>query len=406
MSTAVASDATSSSGSPSVVGVRERLVGVDLVRGAVMVLMAIDHVRVFSGLPAGGPTPGIFFTRWITHFCAPAFVFLAGTGAFFHGRKLGDVRRLSGFLAIRGLWLVFLELTFLRLAWTFNVDYAHFTMAGIIWAIGWCMVLLALMVRLPTIAVGVIGVAVIAGHNIMDLVGPAIAPALQASPWAWLLRVLYFGGPIQAWGEGAFFVLYSLVPWVGVMAAGYGFGAILAMDPVRRRRWCLTIGIGATLLFLVLRGFHTYGNPPARGRGAAYPALLAFLNTTKYPASLQFLLMTLGPMIALLPFLDRATGKGGRVLVTFGRVPLFFYVLHIPLIHVVAVLISLVRTPDATPWLIGNHPIYIGPAPAGYVWSLQLLYFVTTVVVMILYPPCRWFAEVKRRRRESWLSFL
>src|SRR5262245_29340058 len=274
---------------------RSRIVSLDIIRGAVMVLMAIDHVRVFAGVPAGGPTPGIFFTRWVTHFCAPAFFFLAGTAAYLHGRKLSDTTALSRFLFVRGAWLVLLELTVLRLAWTFNVDYEHYVLAGVIWALGCCMMLLALLVRLPVRTIGIIGLVIVAGHNVLDFVLPAIVPAIQTSRTRLLWEIIYLGPTALDERSGPFIVLYSIVPWIGVMAAGYAFGTIMVMERDRRRQLCLRIGIGAILAFVLLRVTGVYGDPGGwNGRSA-----LRFLNTTKYPASLQFLLMTLGPTIAI-----------------------------------------------------------------------------------------------------------
>jgi uncharacterized membrane protein len=207
-------------------------------------------------------------------------------------------------------------------------------------------------------------------------------------------------------------VLYSIVPWVGVMAAGYAFGRILTLDPARRDRLCLRIGLGATALFLVLRGFNLYGDPSpwsaaAPGNdGPAMPAWLSFLNTTKYPASFGFLLMTLGPTIALLPLLERARGTVARWITVFGRVPFFYYVLHIPLIHALALVVSRVRLGEVSPWLFANHPMGSPPPPEGYAWSLGLLYLVFAVAVLLLYPPCRWFAGLKARRTDWWLKFL
>jgi uncharacterized membrane protein len=389
-----------------------RVASLDIVRGAVMVLMAIDHVRVYAGVPAGGPTAALFFTRWVTHFCAPAFVFLAGTSAYLYGRRHAG---LSGFLLTRGLWLVLLELTVIRVAWTFNVDFAHYLLAGVIWVIGWSMVLLAGLVRLPVNVVGAIGLAIVAGHNLMDPYFWPLAESLDARPWSGLWKILYvsfFAGPVMLGGSGPpLMVLYSLVPWVGVMAAGYAFGAIVASGETRRTRLCLAIGLSATAVFVVLRGLNLYGDPNPWAAspgddGPAMPALLAFLNTTKYPASLSFLLMTLGPTIALLPLLDRARGALARWLTDFGRVPFFFYVLHIPLIHVLAIVVSLVRTGSVSPWLFANHPMGAPPAPEGYMWSLALLYLVWAIAVVLLYLPCRWFAGVKSRRSEWWLGYL
>jgi uncharacterized membrane protein len=378
-----------------------RISSMDLVRGAVMVLMAIDHVRVYSGLPAGGPTAGIFFTRWVTHFCAPAFIFLAGTSAFMYAQRHNDVRR---FLLTRGLWLILLELTILRVAWTFNLEFMRYNMAGVIWVIGWCMVLLALQVRLPLKAVAAFGLVVIAGHNVLDSFLPALAPTLAESGLSGLWKILYLGfsaGPI-ALGDGgpAFWVLYSIVPWVGVIAAGYAFGAVLMLEPRQRRRVCFAIGLGSVALFLVLRGLNLYGDPRPWRSGPE------FLNATKYPASLSFLLMTLGPTIALMPLLENARGAVARWLTVFGRVPFFYYVLHIPLIHALALIVSVVRTGGIDPWLFADHPMGAPPPPEGYAWSLPLLYLVWGVAIVMLYAACRWYADVKARRTDWWLRYL
>lgn len=383
-----------------------RVQSIDIVRGAVMLLMAIDHVRVYSGVPAGGATAGVFLTRWITNFCAPAFVFLAGTSIFLHAERLGRGAALSGWLALRGAWLVLLELTLLRLAWTFNLDFAHYMLAGVIWMLGWCMILMALLVRLPVAANAVLGLAVIAGHNAVASALGASQEALLQGSLGWLWRVLYFGGGIAIGGdESSFFVLYSIVPWIGVMAAGYAFGAVIGMAPGQRRVSCYAIGGGCIATFLLLRYFNVYGDRPLVATPQA-PSWISFLATTKYPASLLFLLMTLGPVITALPLVADLRGRIARWLAVFGRAPLFYYLLHIPLIHAVAVGISLVRTPAATPWLFGNHPVLPGPGPAGYTWSLGLLYLVTAAVTASLYFPCRWFAELKSRRRDTWLSWL
>ena len=383
-------------------GMRGRIASLDIVRGAVMVLMAIDHVRVFAGVPAGGPTPGVFFTRWVTHFCAPVFIFLAGTAAYLYGQRLASRPALGRFLVLRGLWLVLLELTVLRFGWTFNVDYASFTFAGVIWVIGWSMVVLGLLVRLPSRVVGAIGVLLIAGHN-------AIGPSLFGieSP-AWWLQLLYVGGAFELPGlHWQVVILYVLLPWVGVIAAGYGFGEIMRWDEARRRRACLALGAAATALFVLLRATALYGDPrPWSPTADGMPSALAFLNTAKYPASLLFLLMTLGPTLLVLPFLDDARSRVARWLRVFGEVPFFYYVLHIPLIHVAAVLVSLVRTPASTGWLVGNHPMMPPEVPDGYRWSLALLYLVTAAVVVALYLPCRWYARQKREAPRPWMRWL
>jgi uncharacterized membrane protein len=393
---------------------KSRIGSIDLIRGAVMILMAIDHVRVYSGVPAGGPTPGVFFTRWITHFCAPAFLFLAGTSIFFYARKHTDVSR---YLLIRGIWLIFIEFTFLRVAWTFNFDFMHYEMAGVIWVIGCCMILMAGLVKLPLPMVGAIGVVIIAGHNLMDSHMGKLLDGLDQNRLSGLWKIFYvgfFAGPIQFGPNGpTLIVLYSIIPWIGVMAAGYAFGRILTLDPARRNRLCLTIGRSAIGLFLVLRGFNLYGDPrpwhaAAQGRNGAppMPALLAFLNTTKYPASLCFLLMTLGPIIALIPLLEGLSGAVVRAVTVFGRVPFFFYMLHIPLIHALALVVSKIRLGVVSPWLFTNHPMGNPPPPEGYVWSLPLLYLIWAIAILLLYPACRWFAALKARKSDWWLQYL
>jgi len=214
-----------------------RVTSLDIVRGVAMILMAIDHVRVYSGVPAGGPTFGVFFTRWITNFVAPAFVFLAGTSAWLYGRKLSDRWSLSRFLISRGLWLIFLELTFLRVAWTFNFDFQHYLLAGVIWMIGWCMIALAGAVYLPRPAIASIGISLIALHNLSNLFRPQLAHAFGPDGPNWFLRILYLGGAVDIGKSGPpLLVLFVLVPWVGLMFAGYAFGPVIKQPAESRRR--------------------------------------------------------------------------------------------------------------------------------------------------------------------------
>ncbi|HEV7836820.1 MAG TPA: heparan-alpha-glucosaminide N-acetyltransferase domain-containing protein [Gemmatimonadaceae bacterium] len=386
-----------------------RIHSVDVARGVAMVLMAIDHVRVYAGVPPGGPNPAVFFTRWITNFVAPAFAFLAGTSAYLLGRRLGDRGALARYLVTRGLILVVLELTVIRVAWTFNLDFGHYLLAGVIWMLGWCMVLLAALIWLPTPAIGAFGVAVILLHNLLDYLPPAAGAALQDSSLSWLWQILYFGGPIQLGQNGpTLMVLYSLIPWIGVVAAGYAFGAVMTLEPARRDRICITLGASAIALFLVLRAVDVYGDPRhwhATGPVQA-PTFLRFINTSKYPASLQFLLMTLGPVILLLPLADRARGKIGEIFAVFGRVPMFYYLLHIPAIHLAAVIVSLAREGRVNPWLFANHPMMNPPPPEGYILSLALLYAVFVVVVALLYVPCRWYARRKAQNPAPWMRYI
>lgn len=375
--------------------VRERVQSIDLVRGVVMILMAIDHVRVYAGVPAGGPSPDVFFTRWITHFVAPAFVFLAGTSAYLHGRKLENRAALSKFLAVRGAILILLELTVIRIAWTFNFDFGSYLLAGVIWVIGCCMILMAAAVHLPMRAIGAIGVAIIGLHNLLDFVPRPEEPNA-------LLKILYYHGAIDIAGA-PLLILYVIVPWIGVMMSGYAFGVLTELPSERRRAVVLRLGIALTALFVVLRALDVYGDPrPWRDE----PGFLRFLATTKYPASLSFLLMTLGPTLILLALSENWRGKFAEVLKTFGRVPMFYYLLHIPLIHLAACAVSLIREGHVNAWLFGNHPMDPPPVPAGYQWSLGLLYLVFALCVALLYFPCRWYARIRAGRRSGWLSYI
>ncbi|HSB53262.1 MAG TPA: hypothetical protein VLD58_02865, partial [Gemmatimonadales bacterium] len=277
-------------------------------------------------------------------------------------------------------------------------------------------ILMALLVKLPVRAVGIFGLAVIVLHNLFG--GPLVglAQAHGGDALGALLRILYVGfwaGPIRLGPQGPnLVVLYSIIPWIGVMAAGYAFARVLTLEAPHRNRLCLRIGLGAVLLFLVLRGFNLYGDPspwsaaPGEPGAPRMPAPLAFLNTSKYPASLLFLLMTLGPTIALIPLLERAKGGVARLITVYGRVPFFYYMLHIPLIHALALLVSRARSGAIDPWLFTNHPMGNPPPPEGYPWGLPLLYLVWLVALAILYPICRWFAGVKARRDEWWLRYL
>ena len=289
----------------------------------------------------------------------------------------------------------------IRVCWTFNFDFAHYLLAGVIWVIGWCMILMAALVRFRPKTLGIIGVAIIALHNALM---PPLVSHVPALGELWkMLYVGFFNGPV---GGTPLIVLYSIIPWIGVMAAGYAFATVLTMEPARRNRICLRLGLGAIALFLVLRGFNLYGDPQPWSATGPRPGLLSFLNTTKYPASLSFQLMTLGPTIALIPLLDRARGRVARWLTVFGRVPFFYYVLHIPLIHALALVVSKIRTGTVDPWLFTNHPMANPPAPNGYTWSLGLLYLVWAIAVVLLSFPCRWYADLKARRNNWWLKYL
>lgn len=385
-----------------------RLAALDLLRGAVMVLMALDHVRVFAGVPAGGPTAALFFTRWVTHFCAPVFVFLAGTSVRLSMRR--RPRGVARHLLARGTWLVLVELTLVRLAWTFNLDVTH-AMAGVLWAIGGCMLAMALLVRLPTAAVAVLGALIALVPGFLDARG--LGAAIQDDPLAPLWKILFvgfWGGPIQVGAGGQLQVLYSLVPWIGVMALGFAFASVVTLAPRTRDRACLAIGLAATALFVVLRAIDGFGDPQswrALAESGRMPALLAFLNTSKYPASPDFLLMTLGPAVALVPVLERLRGRASDLVATLGRVPFFFYLLHLFVIHALALGVSWIRQGEVSPWLFTNHPMGNPPPPEGAVWPLAWLYATWIAAVALLVPPSRWFARVRACHPGSpWLRYL
>src|SRR5256714_11401481 len=371
-----------------------RIQSIDVLRGLVMVLMAIDHVRVSSGVAAGGPTAGVFFTRWVTHFCAPAFVFLAGTGALLYGQKLGDKRALARFLVTRGLLLVALELTVLHVAWTFTFDFTQL-LAGVIWMLGWSMVLMAALVQLPAAVVGGIGLILIFGQNL-------ITPLAQSMPsWTqWFWQFLYLGGEGKV-GAVSISILYVLVPWIGVMAAGYGFGTIVVPAPEQRDPLFLQIGLRATALYSIIAALFVAPHPAPHG---GPPALLRALNQNKYPASQLFLMMTLGPTIALLPSAERARGWVARAVTTVGRVPMFYYLLHIPLIHATALVVWLIRDGRVNAARFDSAP-FVSIPPTDR-WSLGLLYLVFAIVIAILYVPCRWYAARKSQRAAWWMRYI
>ncbi len=385
---------------------RSRLTSVDLLRGAVMVVMALDHTRDFVNTQAQAfrpedltqTTTAIFLTRWITHFCAPVFMLCAGLGAFLRlDRTGGRVADLSRFLWTRGLWLVVLEITVVRLGFFFDVDYSGLIMLLVFWALGLSMIVLAGLVWLPWRAVAVISVAMIALHNLLD---PIRAASLGSSAWLW--RVLHEPGLLLP-PPPVVIVAYPLIPWIGVMAAGFCLGRVYLLPPADRSRFLIRLGLGLTAAFLIIRAVNFYGDPvPWDG------SVLSFLNTTKYPPSLLFLLMTLGPAIAVLGWIDRARASDSNPLIVFGRVPLFYFVLHLPLIHAIQIGMTWLKY-GAAPFLFLPPPTLgtdRNAFPPDYGWSLGVTYLVWIAVVVLMYPICLWFARLKARKRSWWLSYL
>jgi uncharacterized membrane protein len=382
---------------------RTRLESIDVVRGVIMIIMALDHTRDFFGIPGQNPTnlatatAALFLTRWVTHFCAPVFFLLTGTGAYLLGRRRTP-GELSRYLFTRGLWLIFLELGLLRcFAYQFNVDY-RVTMLLVLWALGWAMITLSALVRLPASVVTAGGAFMIAGHNLLDSVK-------SASP---LWVVLHSPGFVLAGPEHVVFAAYPLIPWIGVTAVGYGLGQVYGWDTDRRRAFLLRLGLALSLAFLAVRYLDAYGDPaPWTQQKTALFTVLSFLNTIKYPPSLLFLLMTLGPAVVFLWSVDRGTPRILQPALVIGKVPLFYYVLHFTLIHVVAVVICYVRYGSAH-WMfespdLGNYPF---TPPPGWGYSLPVVYLVWAFVVIAMYPLCRWFAALKARRSDPWLSYL
>jgi uncharacterized membrane protein len=379
-----------------------RLESIDLVRGLAMVLMALDHLRdhlhrgafLYDPTDLSRASAALFLTRWVTHFCAPVFVFLAGTGAFLwaRGKPQGGTSR---YLLTRGLWLIVLELTVINWEWMMGVQF-HSLQGQVIWALGWSMVVLAALVHLPLVATVAFGALMIAGHNLFDGVDPA---ALGAFAFAW--RALHVPGPIE-WTRGhSFLVIYPLVPWLGVMAVGYGFGTLYAQSPAARRGSILALGGLLTAAFVGLRALDAYGDP---GTWSPQPdhlfTVLSFLNCQKYPPSLLYLLMTLGPALVLLGWLEGGIPRLLKPLIVFGRVPLFYYIVHLAVIDVLTVVGALVEYGRDTTRAFAHGP------PTDFGFSLGVVYLVWMGLVAALYPLCRRYAGLKARSRSRWLSYL
>lgn len=390
-----------------------RLISVDLLRGLVMVIMALDHVRDFFTNLTFQPEDlsktfgALFLTRVVTHYCAPTFFLLAGTGAFLaiaRGKSVGEISR---FLWTRGLWLMFLELTVVAFGWGFILPLG---LGGVIWALGLSMVVMALIVYLPVRWIGVLGAVMIAGHNLLDGIKPESLGKLS-EVWT----VLHIQGMVFIKQPTiGLFILYPLVPWLGVMMCGYALGALLLRPD--RKKILFRIGVAVTLLFFVVRGINHYGNGTAGYPFSVGPwsvqssptlTLISFFNTLKYPPSLDYLLMTLGPSLIVLAWFDGVHAERGlaRMLLVFGRVPLFFYLLHVYLIHSMAIVVAwLFHQPAAWLWQGG---FFVQPPPAGYGHGLPFVYLMWILTIAILYLPCRWYMEFKRQHPERrWLSYI
>jgi uncharacterized membrane protein len=378
-----------------------RLPSVDIVRGGVMVIMALDHVRDYVTELRFAPenlsrsSAALFATRWVTHFCAPTFFLLAGLGlgiAMSRGRRAADMSR---YLVTRGLWLLVLELIITPIGWRFDVSFMP-AYAIVLWALGLSMIVMAGVVHLPRKAVLVVALIMIAGHNALDGIQPQAFGAF--APLWHVLHVPGFAVP------GKFIVAYPLVPWVAVMALGWVLADIYRWDAERRRRLLIWSGVGAVAAFVVLRALNGYGDPGAwtQQRSSAL-TVASFLNVRKYPPSLMFLLMTLGPALVALALTERARGAVASWLAVYGRVPLFFYVVHIFVAHAVGVVLALVQGGE-----LRRIPIFTDPGslPAWYGVSLPGVYVAWALVVALMYFPCRWYGELKQGSDSRWFSYL
>ena len=377
-----------------------------------MLIMAIDHVR--DNFLKGAPDPTdlnttttiLFFTRWITHFCAPVFIFLSGVSAYLAGIRRTE-SQLGVFLVKRGLWLIVLDLTVITFGFFLDPGF-HYLLLQVFWAIGGSMIILGILVRLKVSPgnIGTIGALIFFGHNLLDYM--ELGDLSRAYWW----RMLWHAGPnpssIIPIGAGHSLVtLYALLPWTGVMLLGYSLGTLYdsGFDAVKRKKYLLYSGLGLLVLFLVLRLFNLYGDPHPWGfQRTTTLSILSFLNVTKYPASLLYLCMTLGPALILLAFTEGVSGRAARVFMTYGGVPFFYYVLHWYLIQTIQV--GLFFATGFTSKQIDNPHGFFRFFPDGFGLSLLGVYGVWLVVIILLYWPCKWFGRYKKTHRQWWLSYL
>jgi uncharacterized membrane protein len=389
-----------------------RLNSIDLVRGIVMVIMALDHTRDFfhnqaftdDPMNLATTTPILYFTRWITHFCAPTFVFLSGTSAFLMGQRRTKAQ-LSRFLITRGLWLVFVELFIITLGWTFNPLYNIFILQ-VIWAIGISMIILGILVLFPFWVVLGFGCLVVFGHNLLDY------PEAARNGQVGILWDFIHHGFFKVFNldnNHVVILVYAFLPWTGLMALGYCFGVLFSKEvsPELRRKRLMKIGLGAIALFIVLRLINSYGDPhpwSRQPRGAFY-TFLSFMNVNKYPPSLMFSCATLGPAILLLALFEKVKSKTANFFITYGRVPFFYYVLHFYFIHAFCLVAFFASGYGWSQKFDPNSPFLFRPQKFGF--DLWVVYAVWITVVLLLYPLCKWYGNYKLRHKEKWwLSYL
>ena len=369
-----------------------------------MLIMALDHTRMYFGYGTwyseptnlSTTTPLLFFTRWITHFCAPVFVFLTGTSAFLYGsnKKTGQV---AWYLFTRGVWLVFAELVIVNFAWTFDIMFS-FRILQVIWAIGLSMLVMSFLIFLPIEAIFAIGIILVFGHNLLDSLQ---ASGISASDFIWY--ILHQPHAITLRGN-TISLVYPFLPWLGLMALGYTTGTFYSknFDESERRGWLLGIGLCAVLLFTFLRGFNLYGEPRVwETQGSPVYGVMSFLNLTKYPPSLHFLLMTMGPALILLAIIESLQHKITTPVIVFGRVPFFFYVVHLYVIHALAMLALLVSGRDWHEYILSTERIRSGTL-INFGFELGVVYLVWILVIVLLYPLCRWYQRYKENNPKKW----
>ena len=360
----------------------------------------------FSPEDLARTTPILFFTRWITHFCAPVFVFLAGAGAYLQLQRDGwSTPRLSRFLVTRGLFLIIVELTVMRLAMNFSFDTGYPFLLLILWALGVSMIALAVLIHMPLPLIAAASALVLLFHNMDDGI-----QAAQFGAFAPLWNLLKQPGVFTVAGQPVF-VAYPVLPWIAVMAAGYCFGPVLLKDRAARRKTMIVSGLILIAAFAIYRSNNGYGDPsPWSVQGSAAMTVVSFLRTTKYPPSIMFVLMTLGPALLMLAWLDARRLRPNHPLVVIGRVPMFYYVLHFWMAHVLAAVAAALRYGSASlaflfsplPSMGGSRALF----PPDFGYPLWVTYVMWMVVVLLMYPLCRWYAAVKARRSDWWLGYL
>jgi uncharacterized membrane protein len=389
---------------------QKRLDSIDLLRGVVMIIMALDHVRGYFHKDAFFYNPtdltkastALFFTRFITHYCAPIFVFLAGTSAYLSGQKKTK-KELSRFLLTRGLWLIFIEIFAINLFRTFNPSF-FFINLQVIWVIGVAMMIMSALIYLDLRAILIIGVLLVVTHNLLDAIH------VPGNEWVGIAWAVLHDPTRYHVGNYEIYLHYPLIPWLGTMALGYCAGRLYAHDynPIKRRKLLMTLGVGAILLFVLIRSGNWYGDAAHwSNQNDAVRSMLSFLNVTKYPPSLSYILITMGPGLIFLSLAENMRGSWQKPVITIGRVPMFYYLAHILLIHILALPAALICGYDLNTMILSG-PVNENPALKGYGFNLFVTHVIWISLVLMLYPSCKWFARYKAANsaRQWWLSYL